>query len=332
MLPTQGSIPRGATEPGSPVTSSSGEEEDEIPVCENCGAAVDTSGSYCWKCGVPLETGRDPFIPAPPEAAERAEPRDETLGVYDQSSRGGSRERVGRSGRRLPRTRRSNLRGVLLLVGLTLLLISLFLGWYTVSASASGSYAGGAVTVNATVTQFPFNHFSETLTCEGSNFCFASQTYTGTNSGNLASLYDVAAGLVAGSIIVGMAGVAVAFSTVRNRAKLAGSLALLAIILALLAPTVMFATQPYVLNSQGAPLGSSGNHTNGPSPRTSFFGSCSGASCGAAVTAGETDSATWGPGSGWYLGFVAAIPLVTGFLLDLGPKRISLERDIYRPR
>src|SRR5208282_4959121 len=121
MLPTQGSIPRGATEPGSPVTSSSGEEEDEIPVCENCGAAVHTRGSYCWEGGGPLEAGRDPFIPAPPEAAERAEPRDETLGVYDQSSRGGSRERVGRSGRRLPRTRRSNLRGVLLLVGLTLL-------------------------------------------------------------------------------------------------------------------------------------------------------------------------------------------------------------------
>ena len=38
-----------------------------IPVCENCGAAVDVQGAFCWKCGVPLLTGRQPFIPAPAE-------------------------------------------------------------------------------------------------------------------------------------------------------------------------------------------------------------------------------------------------------------------------
>ena len=332
MLPTSERIPRGVTAQGSPGSSPSAPEESEIPVCENCGATVDTSGSFCWKCGVPLETGRDPFIPAPPDLGERPEPREETLGVYNRSSPARSREPAGRFGRRLPRTRESNLRGGLLVAGFAILLVTLFVGWYSISASASDPYNGQTVTVNGTVTQFPFNHFSETLSCEGSNVCFASQTYTGTNSGSLAGLYDLAAGLVIGGMIVGLAGIGVAFSTLRNRSRLAGSLALLAILLALLAPTVMFATQPYVLNSQGAPIGSSGNSTNGPSPRTSFFGSCSGSGCGAAITAGETVSASWGPALGWYLSLAAALPLVLGFLTDRSPKRFSFERELYRPR
>ena len=36
-----------------------------VPICENCGAAVDVSGAFCWKCGVPLSTGREPFLPTP---------------------------------------------------------------------------------------------------------------------------------------------------------------------------------------------------------------------------------------------------------------------------
>jgi len=36
-----------------------------IPTCVNCGATLDTSGAFCWKCGVPVATGRDPFIPDP---------------------------------------------------------------------------------------------------------------------------------------------------------------------------------------------------------------------------------------------------------------------------
>ena len=65
MLPTSERIPRGVTAQGSPGSSPSAPEESEIPVCENCGATVDTSGSFCWKCGVPLETGRDPVHSGP---------------------------------------------------------------------------------------------------------------------------------------------------------------------------------------------------------------------------------------------------------------------------
>ena len=35
-----------------------------IPVCENCAAEVDLHAAFCWKCGVPLETGAAPWMPA----------------------------------------------------------------------------------------------------------------------------------------------------------------------------------------------------------------------------------------------------------------------------
>ncbi len=43
-----------------------------IPECHNCGATLDVTGAFCWKCGVPVATGREPFIPdpnAPPPGA-----------------------------------------------------------------------------------------------------------------------------------------------------------------------------------------------------------------------------------------------------------------------
>lgn len=57
-------------------------------MCSNCGAAVDSSGAFCWKCGVPLETGRGAFIPAPAES-EAVPPHrpDLTSGYSDTSAR-----------------------------------------------------------------------------------------------------------------------------------------------------------------------------------------------------------------------------------------------------
>ncbi len=56
-----------------------------IPVCENCGAAVDATGAFCWKCGVPLATGRQPLIPAPPDDANSS-PSGPGLPAYETSS------------------------------------------------------------------------------------------------------------------------------------------------------------------------------------------------------------------------------------------------------
>jgi uncharacterized OB-fold protein len=340
LLPPRGVVSRGVTESRPPPPSSDSAHpgaapdtsEDEIPICENCGAAVDTTGAYCWKCGVPLETGRDPFIPAPPAAPDRVGPREDSLGVYTQSSPARPRERSGQSRRRPPLTRRDVSRSAFLIVASALLLVSLFAGWYVVSATASYSYEEGPVTLNATSTQYPFNHYSETITCEGSANCFGNQTYTGTNSGSLATLYDLAAGLVVGAVITGVTGVIVSFAGGRNRARLTGNLALAALILSLMAPAIMFAAQPYVLNTQGAPGGSAQNQSAGPSPRTSYFGTCSGSGCGSALTPGETLNANWGPGLGWYLPIAAAAPLLLGRAFASGPKRAPFERTLYGPQ
>jgi hypothetical protein len=72
------------------------EANGRFPACSNCGAAVDTTGAFCWKCGVPLDTGRQPFIPDPGHTAQTSVPRDDSIGVYlDPSERSTSRPSIG---------------------------------------------------------------------------------------------------------------------------------------------------------------------------------------------------------------------------------------------
>lgn len=325
-------LPAPTRPPGAMSNSAApADEEEEILVCENCGAAVDPVGSYCWKCGVPLEMGTEPYAPAPPGPTQPyvPGPPSSPTGLPAYRSRTPAPERF--SGRRSLRTRESNLRVVFLLLGLLLLLASVFLGWYATSATASYTYGGQPATLTGTATQYPFNHYFESVTCEGTASCFANNSFTASNSGNVAGLYDAVGAIAVGGIIAGVAGIAISLTGIRTRSKLVSLLALLAIVLTLSAPIVLLAAQPGVLSAQGAPGGSSGNPSTGASPRTSFFGSCSGTSCGSALTPGQTESADWGPGLGWYLALMAAIPLILGFLIGRAPARASLRQNIYGP-
>jgi len=66
------------------------EEGAQSVICSNCGSAVDTTGAFCWKCGVPLDTGREPFIPVPGSPSETS-PKEEMLSSYaDSPARSGS--------------------------------------------------------------------------------------------------------------------------------------------------------------------------------------------------------------------------------------------------
>jgi len=298
-----------------------------IPVCGNCGAAVDTTGSFCWKCGLPLVTGREPFIPAHPESADQPGTTAESVTVPVASIR----EQLGgfstQSARRTPASKRAIVGGTLLLVGVALLLVSLFVGWYGISASAADTVSGSSFTISGTATYYPLNQLTETITCQGSSYCYlVNSTYSGPYAqgsfNSLGTLYNLVADLVIGGVIIGLAAASLAFTSGRKRSGWAGGLAIIAIILVVLAPTLLFAAQPAVLNSQGSSSG-------GSSPRSSFFGSCAGSGCGSSFEPGETISASWGPSIGWYLGLAAIAPLLAGLFVVLGKREGSPDRFVY---
>lgn len=281
----------------------------ETAQCSNCGATVDGAAVTCWKCGQEFEPG---VVPA---NANWAGPAGAGLG-----------RTIPRVRTRSSATRRSIIGGTLLIVGMALLLVSLFVGWYVITASGSGSSDGNSYAVGGTATYSPFSYV-ETLTCSGSSYCFSNTTSTGAwsqgGSGSIGTLYDAVAAFVIGGIILGLAAAGLALAGGGRRSGLVGVLAVIVILLAVLAPLVLLAAQPTVLN------GSSGNQSSGSSPRDSFFGSCSGSGCGQALASGTTLSASWGPSLGWYLSLGAVVPLLAGLFLVRGQRRGTAESSIY---
>jgi len=304
------------------------------PVCGNCGAAVDTSGSFCWKCGVPLLTGWEPFIPAHPEPADQPGTAAESLTVPVASVREELGRASSRPARRTLAPRRPVIGGALLLVGVVLLIAALFMGWYVYSITAADSVSGVSVRETGTITLYPLNKITQDLVCQGWSGCApynisSSSSYTQGGDNGVGALYDLVAGLVIGGIVVGLTAAALAFGGSRRHPNLAGSLALLAVILVALAPLLLLAVQPAVLHSQGTPYTGPGSVSGGPSPETSFFGSCSGTGCGLSLPNGATDNGSWGPSTGWYLGLAAIAPLLVGFFLIRGRGQGSPDRFVY---
>jgi len=298
-----------------------------VPICAHCGAQADPTGSFCWWCGVPLARGREPVLPvksiAGAATVEGGAPS-VAVGPAPRSSPGTASRKAGPA---RPASRRSVVGGVLLLIGIAILVTSLFVGWYAVSATAFDDVGGSSFTASASATLYPLNYLSETFTCQGSSVCFANSTYAGAYSQSsftsLGTLYGVVAGLVVAGIALGAGAVAFAFLGGYRRTLWAGRLAVLAVVVVVLAPTLLLVAQPAVLNAQGAPPG-------GTSPRSSFSGSCTGSQCGTDVAPGETTSASWGPSIGWYLGFVAVVPLLLGWLEIRSRRKRSAAAGVYQ--
>ncbi len=323
MEPTYGAS-SGGTAPSEP---------QPIPVCSNCGGAVDTTGAFCWQCGVPLSTGREPFIPEGRQASVAAGARSETLGVYGLTGRSVDRGRARKRDAGTSLGARRRVGGLLLLVGVVLLIGSLFLGWYAVSATATDSVNGTQLTENGHEVLYPLNDVSFTITCSGSRYCLNS-TFSGpySQSGvtSLGAMYTVVAGLLLGGLAAAATSAILTFTHKGRPSRWSEGLAVLAVALVVIAPTMVALGQPSLLTSQGSSP-ASGNATGGPSPRTSFFGSCSGSSCGEALSSGEAVAASWGPSLGWYLSFAGALVLFVGFLLIRSPDRRSVVgSSIYR--
>jgi Double zinc ribbon len=297
-----------------------------IPVCENCGEVVDTTGSFCWSCGVPLATGRQPFIPAHPESTTEPESSDEPPDITVPLARKVRKTTAVLGARRTPPSRRTAAGVALLLLGVVVSLLALFFGWYAYSITASDSVSGTSFTVTHTVTLYPLNQIIEQITCQGWSGCApynstSTHSYSQTGTDGVGALYDLAAGFVIGGVILGATAATLAFRGSGRRSGLIATLAVVTIILVALAPSLLLAAQPTVVSSQGAPYTGPGSVPGGSSPRTSFFGSCSGTGCGVSLPSGATDSGSWGPSLGWYLCLVSLAPLLAGYLLIRGQKR-----------
>ena len=278
--------------------------------CRNCGAAVDKKSGTCWKCGVRVATGREPAAPTRPRPVDKPKTVLQAPGVPSASLQGGTNKAGRRSSRKSRGSRRSLIATLLLLAGVALLVISLVVGWYSVSATASSEESGHAFTVGATETYYPLNQFSETFTCQGSSDCpqIATTTWTPYAQGSLDSLgtlYDLVTGFIVASILLGLGATLLFFLHARERSRWGQLLVVVAALLALLAPVVLFAAQPAVLSSQGSSSG-------GSSPSSSFFGSCTGSACGTSLPFHAAISGSWGPSTGWYLSLAAIVLLLAG--------------------
>jgi double zinc ribbon protein len=288
----------------------------QTPVCGNCGAAVDTTGAFCWKCGVPLRTGREPFLPEPPVETEPSAVRSDTLSTYGASSRANLGRPSSFGQPRSRPSRRSILGGVLILGGVGLLVLTLLVGWYGVTDTVSDTILGTSFSLTGSETFYPLNQVTVSVTCAGTVYCPQSSSVTGPYSqsglNSLGTLYTAVAIIVILGVILGIVGAGLAFAGRRHQSGVVGALIVTVLLLTVLAPTVLVLEQPNVLASES---NGSGNSSAGPSPRSSFFGSCTGTGCGGSILTGSTESASWGPSIGWYLCFVAIIPIFSGLLL-----------------
>jgi hypothetical protein len=206
----------------------------------------------------------------------------------------------------------------LLIVGVAILVISLFVGWYAVSETGTATETRGTVTVQGTATFYLLDQYVTSLTCTGNGGCFPNTSTTDSYSQgaftSVGTLYDVEAIMVIGSILLGALGAFLAFFVRGGRSNWTAALVLTAAILAFLAPALLVGAQPSVLASQTTAQTGSG-------PWSSFVGSCSGGGCGQSLPVGLPSSGSWAPAIGWFLSFLAGVALLIGFVVIRGRRR-----------
>jgi hypothetical protein len=216
---------------------------------------------------------------------------------------------------------------VLIIVGAALLLSTIVMGWYTTSVG-NGSVRAGETLYPTTVriwgTQGGETYAGPVL------YPNAGLTHTGT------VYLAITALLVAGGMVGLSAAYLLRHGASRPHRRIVSGLLVVAVLLAVAAPTVLVVAQPSALcsdfvavgtplltspsdNTSGATLpcgwdittpldpGPGFGHVSGstPGPQSTFWGSENGT--------GEPHS--WGPDVGWYVAWVAAAVLLAGALL-----------------
>lgn len=317
-----------------------------FPVCENCGAAVDTSGAFCWKCGVPLDTGRQPFIPTHPDTPEAAGgPRPEGLSAMasmgDQSARpsvgptrdssglrpgaftpgtpaasgglpGGTADPVASRSATFPAKRLAA--SLVFLVAGVLAGLSSITSWWTLSESGS--------TFTGSIGFLPGDSYQAS-----GDGVTASGSYASDGLGPVGSMYEGVLALVLVvlilALVAGIIGVVASFSRTVNPARYytVRNLLVVTLILATFATVLVPTLQPTLFhNSNPSDLCSSSSGTQ--TPCNSFWGSLS--------AGGE--SSTWGSDLGWYLSLATVVLSVGGlFVWRAGRQEPWGSRDLLVP-
>lgn len=198
------------------------------------------------------------------------------------------------------------LAGVLAIIGALLLIVSMFLGWYTIQFN--GSLSG--VTTSGTENLLPGSSYTSSTSCSGSQYCPAStsttNSYSSTNQTSVGNLMMTTQYLLIGGFVLGLLGAILGFAASmkgrENWATPAMILVVLALLLALVTPVYVYAAMPGAFSSDTP----SADRTNGSGPWSSFFGSSSSSGGG---------SVTWGGGIGWDLAWGAFVLFLIAVVL-----------------
>ena len=198
----------------------------------------------------------------------------------------------------------AKLGGVLGVIGAILLIVALFTAFYTSSFSYNGT--------DVSLSFFLNNKVGLTMSGGGVSISHSS-TYADSHLNSTGNLYNIVTYLTYAGIALGLLGAILAFM---GRSGAGRGLLVIALILALIGPMLLFALQPAAIQSD-----TSGASSSGPSGANSFFGSCSGNGCGniGAAAPGNV-SQSWGPDVGWYMSIGAFVMFLLGVLLGGGAK------------
>jgi len=204
--------------------------------------------------------------------------------------------------------------GLIVLVGAILLISAVFIPWYVYQAKTSSSYFGTGTTTINSYPGLPTENGTIQCSSSGVASCPYSQTsYQKADYNNTGVIAETGFMLLIVGFVLGFIGAILGMAS-RGDPRRAGpaiALVIIAVILAVVTPTLFMATLP---GAQAKDIPTSQRSTSS-GPWSSFFGSNSST---LTTPAGQVKiDLTWGPGSGWYVSFVSFVILLIGLVLLL---------------
>ncbi|HYA57410.1 MAG TPA: hypothetical protein VEH57_02975 [Thermoplasmata archaeon] len=193
---------------------------------------------------------------------------------------------------------------IIILVGAIVLIAALFMPWYSYKISE----AGASETTN-TYPGLPGSNGTIQYSCSGIPSCPSQTSYSKLNWNNTGALAEAGFYMLIVGFILGLIGAIFGFMARGNPRRVgpAVAFAVLALILAIVAPVLFAASLPNAI-SKDIPAAA---RPSSSGPWSSFWGSNS----TTLVTPPITISQTWGAGSGWYVSIAAFVILLVGIFL-----------------
>jgi len=211
---------------------------------------------------------------------------------------------------------------VLLIVVVLLLGASLVLPWWSETQLAPGPDGGRSTQNYAPLTGVTGSCSPACPTYDSGppvGPIQGTKSFSSVGLNRTAALYDAVAGLV----LVGIAGCALAVVTLPTRAvrpsgrtRFHGAFLGLALLASAAASATLACLQPLAFRADvSAAFAPNASWTASPSPEVSFWGSCSPGPTNGICASGW--SVAWGPGPGWYLITLAAVVLMVVLLIRM---------------